>query len=296
MTAEPNSDFLCVVGGADAERLLGEIRTSLEAGKLIPYLGPGLLDCGSAAPAVPISPEAVAGALHKRAPAPSRIRTNMWSVAQHIEQRRHRRTLQAWMSEIFAAEPQPTPLHRYLASLPLPLIVDSWYDGAMRAALIDAGRSDVANIQGITRAGEFRDIWTKTYDLDGTERSGVMDGGTVLYQPHGGARPSGNFLVADSDYVEVLTEIDIQTPIPDEVKHRRQAHGFLFLGCRFDDQMLRTYARQVMKRSPHPHFAVVDAAALTKNERRFIASQGITAVDIPLATASSLLLSGRAGN
>jgi hypothetical protein len=27
-------------------------------------------------------------------------------------------------------------------------------------------------------------------------------------------RPAANFLVSDSDYVEVLTEIDIQTPIP----------------------------------------------------------------------------------
>ncbi len=291
MGAELNSDFLFVIDGADAERRLAEIKASLKAGQLIPYLGPGLLECGSEAPTVPISPEAVAEALHKRAPAPSRIRTNMWSVAQHIEQRRHRRTLQAWMSEIFAAEPQPTPLHRFLASLPLPLIIDSWYDGAMRAALIETMRSDVANIQGITRAGEFRDIWTKTYDFAGIETACLNETGTILYQPHGGARPAGNFLVADSDYVEVLTEIDIQTPIPDEVKHRRQGCGFLFLGCRFDDQMLRTYARQVMKRSLHPHFAVVDASALTKNERRFIASQGITALDIPLATASTLLLS-----
>ena len=80
----------------------------------------------------------------------------------------------------------------------------------------------------------------------------------MLYSPHGGVRPAKNFLVADSDYVEVLTEIDIQTPIPAAVKAARADRGFLFLGCRFDDQMLRTYARQIMKRSKGPHFAVAE--------------------------------------
>ncbi len=41
----------------------------------------------------------------------------------------------ALMSEAFATPVAPTPLHRHLATLSLPLIVDSWYDGAMRTAL-----------------------------------------------------------------------------------------------------------------------------------------------------------------
>ena len=44
---------------------------------------------------------------------------------------------------------------------------------------------------------------------------------TLLYKPHGSVAPARNFLISDADYVEVLTEIDIQTPIPDAVKDRR---------------------------------------------------------------------------
>ncbi len=58
---------------------------------------------------------------------------------------------------------------------------------------------------------------------------------TILYKPHGSIAPAKNFLITDADYVEVLTEIDIQTPIPDEVKARRTGRNFLFLGCRFND-------------------------------------------------------------
>ena len=89
-------------------------------------------------------------------------------------------------------------------------------------------------------------------------------GRTLVYKPIGGHQPAGNYLVSDSDYVEVLTEIDIQTPIPPEVQALRSGRNFLFLGCRFDDQLTRSFARQIMKalerpplggaaRRAHPH-------------------------------------------
>ncbi|AZO19332.1 MULTISPECIES: SIR2 family protein [unclassified Mesorhizobium] len=290
MNAILTSDHLFIVRGGDAEKRLAWLKEALSADEVVPYLGPGLLRLDGAEPPVPDTPEAVAAALNTKAPAPSKIRTNMWSVAQFIEQRRHRRTLQAWMAEIFAAPVVPTGFHKWLATLPLSLIVDSWYDGAMRAALAETGRTDAVEIQGVSRAGETRDIWTKTYDPAGGELEAGSTARTILYTPHGGVRPAANFLVADSDYVEVLTEIDIQTPIPDVVKERRTSRGFLFIGCRFDDQMLRTYARQIIKRSKGPHFAVLDAATLTKNERCFLASSGITVIDLAAEEAVARLI------
>lgn len=89
-----------------------------------------------------------------------------------------------------------------------------------------------------------------------------------------------------------MTEIDIQTPIPDEVKARRAGRSFLFLGCRFNDQLLRTYARQVSKRSADIHYAVVEPDMLSKNELRFLVSQGLTPLGIPLARAVEIVLAG----
>jgi hypothetical protein len=273
--ARPRAEVLT---GRAALACLDGIVQRLVKGQTIPYLGPGLI--AETAP-VPVTPETLALALHMRVPAPSRIRTNMWSVAQFIEQRRHRRTLVAMMAEIFAAPVAPTPLQTKLAALQPPLIIDSWYDGAMRTAL--AGQ-DFAEIQGVTRALEFGDVWTRAYGADGAviDEAGLRKAATILYKPHGAVTPAQNFLVADSDYVEVLTEIDIQTPIPDVVKEIRSPRGFLFLGCRFHDQMLRTFARQLMKRSEGHHVAVVNAAEVTKNEAMFFAACGITPVDLPL--------------
>ncbi len=278
-----------VLSGAEAEAKLAEVRAALLADRLVPVLGP---DVTGAAGAVPVTPEAVAAALHARAPAPSRIRTSMWSVAQFIEQRRHRKTLVAWMAEIFGQPVTPSPLAAFLATLPLSLVVDTWYDGAVRAAFTAAGRDDFVEIQGVTRSGESRDIWTKAYDPAGREvlPEAAETAKTVLYKPHGGITPAKNFLVADSDYVEVLTEIDIQSPIPAVVKALRTPRGFLYLGCRFHDQMLRIYAKQIAKRSAGPHFAVAEPAKLTKNERRFFADNGITVLDLPFERASAILI------
>jgi len=281
-----------VLSGAAAEKKLAEVRAALIADRMVPFLGPDLLAGDGVPLPFPATPEAVAAALNTKAPAPSRIRNSMWSVAQFIEQRRHRKTLTGWMAEIFAAPVTPPKLLAFLAGLPLSLVVDTWYDGAFRAALIAAGRTDWVEIQGITRAGVARDIWFKAYDPAGDEvlPEAADDATTVLYKPHGGITPAKNFLVADSDYVEVLTEIDIQSPIPAVVKDKRTTRGFLFLGCRFHDQMLRTYAKQISKRSAGGHVAVADPAKLTRNELRFFADMEITVLDLPSARASEILV------
>ena len=105
---------------------------------------------------------------------------------------------------------------------------------------------------------------------------------TLLYQPLGSITPAANYIVSDSDYVEILTEIDIQTPIPEVVQMVRRGRNFLFLGCRFATQVERGFARQIMKRSSDRHWAVIEGP-LSKNETKFLAEQNIVWIDAPLA-------------
>src|SRR5271167_3184343 len=273
---------------ADAEAVLADVVGQLGAGKIVPYLGPGLAELSK--PVAPMTPEALAAFFGAKVALPRRAKGNAWASAQHIESMKHRSTVSALMTEAFAPPVEPTALHRHLATLRLPMIVDTWYDGAMRSAL--GGRNDWGEVQGITRAGIGEDRWYRFYDAAGAEatRSAAESWTTLLYKPHGSIAPAKNFLISDADYVEVLTEIDIQTPIPDAVRDRRTERSFLFVGCRFHDQLLRTYARQVTKRSAAPHYAIVEPEALTKNERRFIVTQGITPIAVPLARAAEILL------
>jgi hypothetical protein len=281
----PPIDF---IEHGDAEAALADVAARLRAGTIVPYLGPGPAEASK--PAAPMNPEALAAFFGTKVALPRRAKGNAWAAAQHIESYKHRSTVTALMSEAFATPVEPTRLHHYLASLRLPMIVDSWYDGAMRAAL--GQRSDWGEIQGITRAGIGEDRWYRFYDATGAEadRSTANNWKTLLYKPHGSVTPAKNFLISDADYVEVLTEIDIQTPIPDAVKDRRTERGFVFIGCRFNDQLLRTYARQITKRSGTLHYVIAEPETLSKNEIKFFISQGLTPIAIPLDRAIEILL------
>lgn len=266
------------------------VHEGLAAGTLAPYLGPGVLapDAG-----VPASEAALAELFGRQVALPRRARGNLWASAQYIESQKHRATLDAMMVKAFSAPAMAAPLHRYLASLPLPLIVDTWYDGSMRAAL--SGRTDWAEAQGGSRAlvGESR--FVRSYQADGREcaAAALREVTTLLYKPHGAATPAQSFLVSDADYVEVLTEIDIQTPIPPEVQRRRAGLGFVYLGCRFHDQTMRIFARQIGKRAEGPRFAVVDPAiGLTPNEQRFLASSATQVIHAPLSEVCAALAAG----
>jgi hypothetical protein len=273
---------------ADAKGVLTDVARRLRGGAIIPYLGSGIAEL--AKPAVPTTPEALAAFFGAKVALPRRAKGNAWASAQHIESMKHRATVTALMAEAFGSPVEPTALHRRLAALSLPMIVDTWYDGAMRTALGTGG--SWGEVQGISRAGIGEDRWYRFYDAAGAEtpRTAAEAWTTLLYKPHGSIAPTKNFLISDADYVEVLTEIDIQTPIPDVVKDRRTERSFLFIGCRFHDQLLRNYARQITKRSGGPHFAIVEPEALTKNERRFVVSQGITPIAMPLGEAVDILL------
>ncbi|TAN71200.1 MAG: SIR2 family protein, partial [Magnetospirillum sp.] len=164
-------------------------------------------------------------------------------------------------------------------------------DGAMRAAFEARGRVDWGIVQGASKARRLDGgVWSRAVDPTGAiAADAVVEAwGTVLYKPHGAAQPTGDVLVSDADYVEVLTDIDIQTPIPQAVKTRRAGRGFVFLGCRFYDQILRTFARQIAKHSGGPRYAVVPDD-LTRNEIQFLTIEGIQPLTMPLTEAAAIL-------
>jgi hypothetical protein len=259
----------------------------LHTGTLAPYLGPGMLAlCQGARP--PADPAALAAQLTARVSVPGKIRNRLTAAAQFIENFKHRKTLVKAMDEAFSTVAGPSALHHALAQLRAPLIVDTWYDDTLRSALAAArDRVDWTEVQGLSQSEHFG-TWTGWYDAAGTAQPDPIPAPTVLYRPWGGHAPAANYLVSDSDFVEVLTEIDIQTPIPQVVQQRRAGLGFVFLGCRFNDQLPRAFARQIMKRSRGPHYAVLPDEP-TRMEARFLLEQGITRIALPLAQAAAAL-------
>ena len=281
--------------------MFATIQSVLAEGALVPYLGAGVLALTGADCPIPASLESLAAQLTASTSVPHKLRGNLTGAAQFIENFKHRKTVVALMKNAFAANVAPTALHRFLAAQPaLPLLVHAWYDDLPQRAL--AQRDDWGIVQGMSQAEHFGQ-WTHHFRPDGTmtdDLHGVANDAplrtsreaaawrTLLYQPLGSVAPAANFLVSDSDFVEVLTEIDIQTPIPGAVKDMRAGRHFLFLGCRFATQLERSFAHQIMKRSSDRHWAVLPETP-TRNEARFMAQRGIERIAMPLAAFAGAL-------
>ena len=224
---------------------------------------------------------------------PHKIRKNLTAAAQFIENFKHRKTVVKAMTEAFSADVQPTALHQHLASIPaLKLLVHAWYDDLPQKAL--ASRECWGMVQAISQPQRFG-TWTHSFAGDGqSTRRETPDASwmPLLYQPLGSVSPAANFLVSDSDFVEVLTEIDIQTPIPEAVQTIRKGRSFLFLGCRFSTQIERAFPQQIMKRSSDRHWAVLPEEP-TPNETKFMELYNIERVVMPLVQFAALLTGER---
>jgi len=268
--------------------LIHEIARSLSTGTVIPYLGPEMLSlCPDST--VPATPLALAECMTAKVSVPHKIRKRLTQAAQFIENFKHRKSVVHLMNEAFATAPAPSALHLALAASGAGLWVDTWYDDTFAKALAQvAPLGGWAQTQGLSQSEHFGD-WTGDYAADGSLLPELPPGARLLYKPLGSHVPAGNYLVSDSDFVEVLTEIDIQTPIPAAVQAWRTGRNFLFLGCRFDDQLTRCFARQIMKRSSDRHWAVLPQEP-TRMEARFLQEQNITRIALPLDQFASALV------
>jgi hypothetical protein len=273
--------------GNTMTELISDIARSLDSGSVIPYMGPDMLGlCADIK--VPATPLALAESMTAKVSVPHKIRKRLTQAAQFIENFKHRKSVVHLMNESFAATPAPSTLQLALAASNASMWVDTWYDDSFSEAL-KATPGNWSQVQGLSQSEHFGD-WTGAYSADGRLLPNHPAAAErLLYKPLGSHGPVGNYLVSDSDFVEVLTEIDIQTPIPQAVQAHRTGRSFLFLGCRFDDQLTRCFARQIMKRSSDHHWAVLPEEP-TRMEARFLQEQNITRIAMPLAEFSEALL------
>ena len=268
---------------SDLEKL-AQALAEVEAGSRIPYLGAGVSTLSKGT--LPTSPAALCARIEAEIRVPKRASGNLWSAAQFVESRKFRATLNDIVIRAFSGDEGGNPVHAWLARVRPPMVVDTWYDDGLLKAY---GEGDWGWVQGWSRNGEWIEIWSKAFTPAGEALADPdPTWASLVYKPHGLAKAGSSFLLSDSDYVEVLTEIDIQTPIPEEVRARRTGRGFLFLGCRFDDQMLRIFARQIVKRSGGAHIAVIEGK-LSRMEAKFLDEMGIVRLDLPVSAVVSAL-------
>lgn len=275
-----------------------EIYDALTMGKLIPFLGAGaplydrnpkhtpwfqtrkgrdVISC------LPTATE-LAEYLAKRTQLPEGEKGELTKMAQYYEAVLGPVPLRRRLQEIFSHRQEPTPLHKFLADLPAPLlIVTTNYDDLMERAFTNRDKpcDVVVHMTDQPRVLWFQHgrqtpkmILSADLDID-------LDRVPVVYKIHGAIdrrqNELGQYVITEDDYVEFLTRGSV---IPDIFAEPFQTRPFLFLGYGLYDWNLRVILNRIQTFRRHPKFRSWAIETLTKPvERKLWEARGIDVYD-----------------
>jgi hypothetical protein len=253
-----------------AEPPYGVIWNKLKAGKVIPFLGAGASMIGRASDSQwdPKNPKFLPSGyelsrfLADESSFPSREDgdlNDLAKVASYYAVVSGRRTLRDRLHDVLSPEFECGELHKYLASVPTPLlIVTTNYDSLIEKAFQAAGkkydlvihpsdRKDIANAVWWWPHGasEPSVVAPNELDLDLDQK----DRNTVIYKMHGTVKHDtsnwDSFVITEEDYVDFLSRMTSRTAIPSAFYNYFRTRSFLFLGYGLGDWNLRVILRNL---------------------------------------------------
>ena len=265
---------------------LEAIHQQLQAGTLVPYLGPGALagvtDLDNGEP-LPVDSDSLILAMNNGRALSPRLMYEFPRAAMHLEQRRGRAFLEFFLNRLYGERRwSRAPVHDWLAGFELPYIIDTnrdtqlldSYAGQPHLLIVGTARvmgTDYRFVIYQSDGGDYREVTQETADWQRP----------VLFKPMGAPRPEPQYIASDADYVDYLTELMGGFAIPGPMKAHRRGLNYLFLGLRFLRDTERMLVTAICRDAGEPMgWAVIEEP--TAKERRFCERQGITLVEAPL--------------
>jgi class 3 adenylate cyclase len=289
--AEPVRTYKVLTGPEAAGKVFGERKAaagtleSLSAhydaiiktivqGRLVLFLGEGANLCGrplnkkwsrGTADALPSNAE-VAEHLARNFEYPPSGPPDLVRVSQYVSVVSGSGPLYEELHSLYDADYEPTPVHRYFASLPsllrdmgpsprYPLIVTTNYDDALERAFQDA--DEPFDIVVYIAEGEERGKFI--HFLPGGEvcvierpneyRGLSLEQRTVILKIHGAVDRTGalwdSFLITEDHYISYLTRTDISNLLPVILAATLRKSHFLFMGYSLRDWNLRVILHRI---------------------------------------------------
>ncbi|HEX4975618.1 MAG TPA: SIR2 family protein, partial [Pseudomonadales bacterium] len=208
-------------------------------GKIIPYLGPGVLkyvteiQTGAAMPAD--SDSLIYGMTAGQAMSP-RLMYEFPRAAMHLENKKGRKFIEHYLTKTYAERQwHASAFHHWLASLQLPYLIDINRDSLLISLYKDREHILVIGAARLTGSHYRYDLYHFCNDqytqLDPALMTNELP---VLFKPYGAALPKASFIASDADFVDYITELMGGFAIPPFLKSYRQGKQYLFLGMRFN--------------------------------------------------------------
>jgi DNA-binding SARP family transcriptional activator len=224
-------------------------------------------------------------------------------VAQYVAVMKGSGPLYDELHTLLDAEAVPTPIHRFLASLPpllrergVPhqLLVTTSYDLALEAAFLEAGEEfDVVSyVASGPNRGKFCHIRPNgtglLIDLPNTYATELsLEERTVILKLHGQVdrgpeREWESFVVTEDDYIEYLAHSDVAGAVPVALAAKLRRSHFLFLGYTMGDWNLRVILNRLWSGQPLSYRSWAVQPKAQPLEREFWRRRDVDVHDLPL--------------
>jgi hypothetical protein len=255
--------------------LAASLPAALASGAVVPVLGPATIaDVTHAADGrkIPAESTELILALNNGQPMSARLMEEFPRAAMHVELKRGRKALQAFLEKTYADPAwSEAAMHRWLVELKVPYIIDLNRDTGLQKLLAGTPHTLVVGCARIAgTAYRF-----KIYSYDGAaykevEQEAVDGSLPILFKPLGTPLPEPSWIASDADYVDYITELMGGFAIPSFLKTRRLGLQYATFGLRLCRDTERMVVADLMWGAAAPAgWALIDEP--TPRERKFCA-------------------------
>ncbi|SEG25890.1 SIR2 family protein [Marinobacterium lutimaris] len=234
-----------------------ELIEGIQSGKIVPYLGAGALkDVTSKVDGSPIpaDSDSLILAMNNGQPMAPRLMYEFPRAAMSMENKKGRSFVTRFLNETYGEkEWSRGQLHDWLADLKPNYVIDVNRDTQLLDSYADTEHTLIMGVARIM-ASDFR---FKIFHYDGSsykeiEQSAVNASLPILFKPLGAPKPESNYIAADADFVDYITELMGGFAIPSFLKEYRQQKQYLFLGMRFTRDTERMVMSDIIYSADQP--------------------------------------------
>lgn len=259
------------------------ILSGIKAGKIVPYLGPGVLQGVShketGAP-IPADSDSLILAMNNGKPMAPRLMYEFPRAAMDMELKKGRNFVNKFLDTTYRDNNwSRSVFHDWLASLKPHYVIDINRDTQLQDSYTDTPHlliRGIARIAGTDYRFKLHQYDGKNYNEIDQEQADTSL--PILFKPMGSPIPDATYIASDADYVDYITELMGGFGIPAFLKVLRQKKQYLFIGLPMNRDTERMVLSDIVYAADSPTgWALIESP--NDKERRFCKKMAIEIIE-----------------
>ncbi len=260
------------------------IISAIKSGKLVPYLGPGVLKGVTHTETgvdIPADSDSLILAMNGGKPMSARLMYEFPRAAMDMELKKGRNFVNKFLDATYSDTHWSRSLfHDWLATIKPHYVIDVNRETQLQESYADTPH---ILIRGIARiAGTDYRFKLHQYDGESYKEVTLDEADTslpILFKPMGSPIPDATYIASDADYVDYITELMGGFGLPAFLKEYRKQKQYLFIGLPMTRDTERMVLSDIMYAADSPAgWAMIEQP--NDKERRFCKKMNIEIIEV----------------